>query len=114
MIRPLPPFAVAALLLLAACGGEAAREEAAAAPAAGGYVARVRALPEGQRHGVLFRAIRDAGRACQGVTASQEAGAPGAPAAWLATCDDAQWVVTLADDGTATVTDARAVATSRQ
>lgn len=97
------------LPLLAACDSGAATNTAAPAAAAPqeDYVARVRALPEGQRNGVLFRAIRDGGRECQGVTRSEAA----AEAAWVATCDDGgQWVVALARDGTATVTNAREMA----
>ena len=110
MTHPFLPLA-AALSLLAACSDEAPRATAATPAARGDYVARVRALPEGQRNGVLFRAIRDAGRDCQGVTESATAGEADGPAAWLATCEGGgQWLVALADDGTATITDARAAA----
>lgn len=72
------------------------------------YTAKVRALPDGQRNGVLFRAIRDANQACQGIKSARDVSQPGSASAWLATCDDGgQWVVTMDSQGTATVTSAR-------
>lgn len=103
------PFTVLALTgLIAACGspGDApAGDIAAPSPTATGedYVARVRALPDTQRNGVLFRAIRDAGEACQQVTASAERDA-GGPATWTATCEDGRrWIVAIESDGDARV-----------
>ena len=79
-----------------------------------GYIKRMAALNEGERNGVLFRAIRDAGRTCQGVVRSQPADAEQGRPAWLATCDDqGEWLVAIGGDGTATVTDARALAGAR-
>ena len=109
-MRLLLPAALLPALLLAGCG-----QPSAPAPAptqtASGYVAKVRALSARQRDGVLLRAIRDAGRDCQGVIAQTPAETAGGSAAWLATCDDkVQWVVVIADDGTATVASARDVA----
>ena len=100
---------LAPLVLLAACGQPApSPAPTATAPASNGYGAKVAALPEKQRAGVLMRAIRDAGQNCQQVVEATAAGAAGAPPAWVATCDDKrQWVVAIADDGTATVADAR-------
>ena len=80
-----------------------------------GYTAKMQALNEGERNGVLFRAIRDAERACQGVVRSQavEGGAAGQPA-WVATCDDGgEWLVALGADGIATVTNARELAAAQ-
>lgn len=107
-MRPLLPLA---LVPLAACGGPAAPAPAPThTAAASGYVAKVTALPDKQRAGVLLRAIRDAGRDCQAVVAQVPAGTQGTSGAWVATCDDkAHWVVQIADDGTATVADAREV-----
>lgn len=109
----LPLLLALPLCALGGCDGGAPRAPKATAASPGGYVTRVRALNDGQRNGVLFRAIRDAGRTCQGVTRSEAAGAgaeggQASPAAWVATCEDGTpWVVALADDGTATVANAR-------
>lgn len=115
----LPMLALPMLALLAACGPAPDAAPATAAPDANGYAAKVAALPVRLRAGVLLRAIRDAGQDCQQVTEAERA--PGQPipqpagrAAWVATCDDhRQWVVVVADDGTATVADARDVARAR-
>ena len=61
--------------------------------------AKIRALPEGQRRGVLFRAIRDAGpsgASCQSVTAMKEAAATNGNPTWNAVCDGTtQWTIVL-------------------
>jgi hypothetical protein len=101
----------AALLLplaLAACGDPA--PQAPPKPKESGYIARVQALTPGQRDGVLFRAIQaGGGQACQG-TKLVEPLSPlrnGQPR-WRVTCEEgSQWLVSLADDGTALVTGAR-------
>jgi cytochrome c5 len=95
-------------LAAAACGGGGGEQTAARNTAApDDYVARVRALPPAQRDAVLFRAIRDAGQACQQVTGSTAIpDVSGAPA-WTAKCDDGgTWVVALNPGGIATVTNA--------
>ena len=109
--RMRPLLSLAALpLLLAGCGGGTPAPTPTPTVSANGYVAKVRALSDKQRAGVLLRAIRDAGRDCQAVVAQTPAGAQGASAAWVATCDNqAHWVVLIGDDGTATVADARDV-----
>lgn len=103
---------LAPLAVLAACQSptDTAANNAAAAPAEHGYIAKVQALPPGQRDLVLFRAIqKGGGSACQGVTGVEtlpvnKLGQP----MWRATCaEGAQWLVTLSDDGTALVTGAR-------
>ena len=114
MIRPLRSIALAAaaiapLALIAGCGGSPGGNDAAAttnaAVPAGNTAAAIRDLPAGQRTAVLLRAIRDAGRECQGVTAATEVTANGSPPTWAATCEDGnQWIVALGADGTATVT----------
>jgi hypothetical protein len=102
-------------LLLGACGGGGGAEGAngttltnnvAATAEAGGSdaQARVRALPEAQRNGVLIRAIRDASLACQQVTESSLSQASSKVPVYLATCEDgAVYAVAIADDGNATV-----------
>ena len=111
--RPLLPLALPVLVALAGCGGggsETANEAAAAAPR-GDYVAKMQALNEKERNVALFRAIRDAGRSCQQVDRSVPTDPVAGKAAWVATCDDqSAWLITLDDSGTATVTDARAIA----
>lgn len=102
--------------LLAACGQPAsetantATTANAAAATPSGYIAKVKALPPGQRDGVLFRAIQQGGGdSCQGVQKVEalDATKQGHPN-WRVTCPGgAQWIVTLSDDGTALVTGAR-------
>ena len=114
MIRPLRSLVLSAtvlapLALIAGCGGSPGGNDAAAttnaAVPAGNTAAAIRDLPAGQRTAVLLRAIRDAGRECQGVTAATEVTANGSPPTWDATCEDGnQWIVALGADGTATVT----------
>ncbi len=105
VMRILPALTLAPALLLAACGQPSATAPAASAtPDPNGYAAKVAALSAPLRAGVMLRAIRDAGQQCQQVTEAKAA--PGAsPPAWIATCTDGkQWVVGIADDGTASVT----------
>jgi hypothetical protein len=103
-----------AALALAGCGKPApdATVTPAASPAggtaAGHYVETVTALPEGQRRGVLFRAIVDAGHDCQSIVDSRREDAVKGQAAWSARCaDGAVWLVALGDDGVAQVSQAR-------
>lgn len=114
MIRSLPSLvlpvaALAPLVLIAACGGtpggNTASDATNTAAPAGNTAATIRDLPAGQRTAVLLRAIRDAGRDCQGVTAATEVTANGSPPTWDATCEDGnQWIVAIGDNGIATVT----------
>ena len=97
------------LVLLAACGQQPSQPDNAAAgpPKESGYIAKVKALPAGQREGVLFRAIqKSGGQACQGVTEVQDmAPTPAGQPVWRVICvDRTPWRVSLADDGTAFVT----------
>lgn len=107
---------MAAALPLAACGSssEPANNSAAAVTTNGTEMsadtlgAKIRALPEGQRRGVLFRAIRDAGpsgASCQSVTAMKEAAATNGNPTWNAVCDGTtQWTIVLTADQSASVT----------
>jgi hypothetical protein len=101
-------------LLLGACGGggnEGANGAkltnniaASADPGGSDAQARIGALPEAQRNGVLIRAIRDANLACQQVTQSSLSQAPDKVPVYLATCEDgAVYAIAIADDGNATV-----------
>ena len=94
------------VLLLAACGGGAPEPTAPAGPEeASEFQNQVAELPEGQRNGVFIRAIRDAGKDCQGVTESKLSpdkwnGGP----LWLARCNDGVWYgVALGREGTAQI-----------
>lgn len=113
----LTALAALALAPLAACGqSDTAADNAtpvtnaAETAAAEGidYGTRIRDLPEGQRRGVLFRAIRDSGQdgaSCQAVTSMNEAAPTNGLATWNAVCDNtARWAIVFANDGTATVT----------
>lgn len=80
---------MAAALPLAACGSktETANNSAAAATSNGTEMsadtlgAKIRALPEGQRRGVLFRAIRDAGPSGQPPVGHRDEAKPPPPTA---------------------------------
>lgn len=94
-------------LSLAACGSAPDADTAAAATnnGSGAYLAQIGQLNEKERNGVLFRAISDAGRACQGVTRSTAGPAMRGNPSWVATCEDGTpWVVSISDTGIATVT----------
>ena len=53
---------------------------------------------------MLFRAISDAGRACQGVTRSTSGPVLQGNPSWVATCDDGTpWVVSINNKGIATI-----------
>lgn len=71
------------------------------------YVATVDALPEGQRNGVLFRAIRDAGQDCQSITGTRRIDDQPGVSGWAVVCDGRTgWAVALKPDGTAVVSKA--------
>jgi hypothetical protein len=97
---------------LAACGSpEPAADNAALPPRAADdaagtdYVGALRTMPEGQRNATLLRAIRDADRACQDVTASAERAPINDAPAWTATCEDGvTWTVIIGANGIAQVT----------
>ena len=101
-------------LLLTACGGGGSEGAngakltnnvaATAEPGGSDAQARMKALPEGQRNGVLIRAIRDAHLACQQVTKSSLSEAPNQAPVYLATCEDgAVYAVAIGEGGNATV-----------
>ncbi|MDQ1232411.1 hypothetical protein [Sphingomonas sp. SORGH_AS_0879] len=104
-----------AALPLAACGSSTEPANNTATVAATGNVmsadalgTKIRDLPEGQRRGVLFRAIRDAGpsgASCQSVTAMKEAAPVNGNPSWNAVCDNStQWTIVLTADQSASVT----------
>jgi len=70
----------------------------------GDYQARLQSLPEGQRNAVFIRALRDAGRDCQGVVSSAYQGTLQGRPTWTARCDDGVgWVIILGKAGIAEV-----------
>lgn len=100
------------ILAAAACnGGGAASNNAVAddnvtAPAAAPSNAQraVSDLSEGQRNGVLFRAIRDARQPCQHVSESMLSEIPNSVPVYMATCENnAVYAVAIRDDGNAIV-----------
>ena len=111
-----PALALSLPLSLMACGElRQGNETTAVTVPDNGYSARMAALNEGERNAVLFRAIRDAGRDCQGVARSQTVDPVQGKPAWLASCeDDGQWLVVMGNDGIATVTNARELAGARR
>jgi hypothetical protein len=107
-LRLLP---LAILVPLAACGQGGSQAPTNTVVPENGYSARMASMNEGERNGVLFRAIRDAGQACQGVTRSQAIDPVQGKPAWVATCDDGTpWLVVIGNDGIAAVTNARVAA----
>lgn len=77
------------LAALASCGPRASKQpeqETAQAPV--NQAATVAALPPGQRDGVSFRAIRDAGLDCQDIKTAEHLAPHGADQQWRVTCED--------------------------
>ncbi len=97
-------------MTLAACGSPPASEQAAtstnaAAPAETGYIAKVLALPPRQLNGVLYRAIDDAKRPCQGIAEAVRQGDRQGKPVWAVRCiDGSAWLIALGDNGMADVT----------
>ncbi|MBB4152467.1 hypothetical protein GGQ80_000343 [Sphingomonas jinjuensis] len=100
----------ACALSLAACGEPVADQGNSIAAAAAGkpdaeFAKRIASLTPQQLNGLLFRAVRDAGRDCQQVTSSQKQADVGGRPAWTAVCDErTTWLVVLGAEGVATVT----------
>lgn len=108
MVRTIGTGALA--LVAAACSGGGNETDAnltnEAAPAANTTDAqnRVRSLDEGQRNGVLIRAIRDARFNCQHVEGSLLSETSKSLPVYMATCEDgAVYAVAIRDDGSASV-----------
>ena len=103
------PSPVLALILLAGCDDAPSNVAAPAPQAPSAFQNAVAALSDDERNIVFIRAIRDAGRNCQGVTESTRQGeaATGEPV-WVARCNDgATYSVAFGRDGTAQVTGAK-------
>jgi len=97
---------------LAGCGGGGTPTPVASSTPNGPseFQSRVAALAPGERNAVFIRAIRDAGKDCQGVTESQRRNdAAGGEPLYVAKCTDgASYGVLLGRDGTAQVVGAPA------
>ena len=95
-------------LTLAACGGSGGRDTGGntAAPAAMTEVQQqVIDMNEGQRNGVLLRAILDGGEECQGVTRSKRLPDSENRPTWAARCGDGPaFQIAVGPDGIAKVT----------
>ena len=105
MTKPSLLAAAALGLTLAACDsrGEPTETTNIVVPK-GDYAEEIANLEPGQRDAVFLRAIRDAGRDCQGVESSSTQGNVDGNPAWTAVCvDGSQWVIILGRDGIAQV-----------
>lgn len=105
-------FAAIAPLALLACGGDTGNNGSAAGNNVANAAARpssdaqnrVRGLDEGQRHGLLIRAIRDAGQQCQHVERSQSVQTTNNMLTYLVSCSGGyEYAVVIRDDGVAIV-----------
>jgi hypothetical protein len=107
-------YALALPLLLAACGPEPAAENArdsvplpSAAPFSN-LQQQVIDLPDGQRNGMLLRAILDGGQNCQGVKEAVRHDRKGVPT-WEVRCaDGGMFIISVGPGGIAQVTGASA------
>jgi hypothetical protein len=98
-----------ASLALAGCGETATNQPAANDVSASGaaqtnYQQAVMELPKRQRDVVLFRAIRDAGLACQDVVSSERVPDERRGPTWRAQCEDgSRHLISIGADGIAMV-----------
>ncbi|MDE0879056.1 MAG: hypothetical protein OSB00_10405 [Sphingomonas bacterium] len=112
MTRIISFIAATALVALTGCAKSAPADNVAAEnPAQNAstvnYLARIEALPQGQKEGVFLRAIRDSGQQCQGVSKAQSTETTGGSPAWMTTCTDGPaYVLVLGKDGMMNVTSA--------
>ena len=98
--------AVALLLALGACG-ESREDSGRTEAQQGDYQARLQAMPEGQRNAVFIRALRDAGRPCQGVESSSYQGLRDGVPTWTARCTaGGDWLILLGAGGVVQVVSA--------
>ncbi len=102
-------FVSAALVIaLAGCGKQDANQADGANASAGdaitNYQQAVIDLSEGQRNGVFFRAIHDAGLPCQQVVNAERVTNEKEGPAWRAQCEDKSYhLIIVHADGTAKV-----------
>ncbi len=102
--------AIALFGLVAACGGaEPVANNSVDNAVAGNvadtidYQAEVIKLPLEARQGVFMRAIRDAGLACQEVTASERLEDRKGDPTWRAYCGKVPHIISITKDGTANI-----------
>jgi hypothetical protein len=105
MSRVFAACTLAVLLVLGGCERGAPEEGTTKIQVPeGDYQARLQAMPEGQRNAVFIRALRDAGRDCQGVVSSAFQGEFRGRPTWTARCDDGVgWVILIGKAGIAEV-----------
>lgn len=94
---------IVAALILVSCGEKVQHDvsNGSSGPdVATNYQQAVLELPERQRDGVLFRAIRDAGIPCQDVTSSERVPDETMGPTWRARCEDGAFhLVSVRSDG---------------
>lgn len=96
--------ATALALALGACSDD---ETTPIAIAESDHQQRLQAMPEGQRNAVFIRALRDAGRDCQGVERSAYQGVREGIPTWTVRCNDGgDWLVLISGAGVAQVVSA--------
>ncbi|NWK95862.1 hypothetical protein DM806_09265 [Sphingobium lactosutens] len=105
------PATIMASLALAACGSPESAQKAEpkneTAGNTGGvdYAAAVAALPPGQRNGVFFRAVRDAGLPCQKIASAEPMGTKVKNGEWKVHCENGDaHLISIGHDGQAIVT----------
>lgn len=99
--------AITAALALAACGGEPATQNATAAAAPDPVEAQIANLSEPLKDVAFFRAVRDAGYACQKVVHRERRPRNQGRAAWMVRCESgAEYGIVLQPGGTFLVTGA--------
>ena len=88
----------ALVLALTSCG-DGGSEVKQIEVAEDGFQGKLQAMPEGQRNAVFIRALRDAGRECQGVESSTYQGEQDGVPTWRARCtnEDGDWLILMLD-----------------
>ena len=107
MVSKVTAPAAALLVALGACDDRGQNPRPIEA-GKGDYQARLQAMPEGQRNAVFIRALRDAGRPCQGVENSAYQGVRDGVPTWTARCTDGggDWLILLGAGGVVQVVSA--------
>lgn len=97
----------AALSLLASGCGESGPDRDSsrnAGSTANAEARRIEGMSEGERNGVFYRALVDAGHACQNVVSSRRAGEHDGVPLWHAVCHDGRsWFIAITSNGQAQI-----------